>query len=41
MFAGPEGQSLDEMWPADVEEASGRPVVVGMASDRRAGPDRR
>lgn len=29
MFAGPEGQSLDEMWPADVEEALGRPIVVG------------
>jgi putative radical SAM enzyme (TIGR03279 family) len=33
MFAGPEGQSLDEMWPADVEQALGRPVVVGETSD--------
>jgi putative radical SAM enzyme (TIGR03279 family) len=29
MFGGPEGQSLDEMWPRDVEKALGRPVVVG------------
>jgi len=28
MFAGPEGQSLDGMWPADVQEALGRRVVV-------------
>jgi len=33
MFAGPEGQSLDEMWPTDVEEALGRPVVVGESPD--------
>ena len=33
MFAGPEGQSLDEMWPADVKQALGRPVVVGATSD--------
>lgn len=33
MFAGPEGQSLDEMWPADVEQALGRRVVVGATSD--------
>lgn len=40
MFAGPEGQSLDGMWPADVEEAVGRPVVVRTMSDgvgRRGG----
>lgn len=30
MFNGPEGQSVDDMWPADVEEALGRPVVVGL-----------
>ena len=29
MFGGPEGQSLDEMWPQEIEEALGRPVVVG------------
>jgi NifB/MoaA-like Fe-S oxidoreductase len=29
MFGGPEGQSLDEMWPQEVEEALGRRVVVG------------
>ncbi len=34
MFAGPEGQSLDEVWPADVEEALGQRVVVGTMSDR-------
>lgn len=28
MFGGPEGQSVDEAWPADVEEALGREVVV-------------
>lgn len=28
MFGGPEGQTLDEMWPEEVEEALGRPVVV-------------
>jgi NifB/MoaA-like Fe-S oxidoreductase len=32
MFDGPEGQSLDDMWPADVEEALGRKVVVGSLS---------
>lgn len=32
MFAGPEGQSLDEMWPTDVEKEMGRPVVVGEIS---------
>jgi putative radical SAM enzyme (TIGR03279 family) len=30
MFAGPEGQSLDEMWPKDVEQALGRRVVTGL-----------
>jgi NifB/MoaA-like Fe-S oxidoreductase len=29
MFGGPEGQSLDEMWPTDVEQALARPVIVG------------
>lgn len=29
MFGGPEGQSLDEMWPPEVAEALGRPVAVG------------
>jgi NifB/MoaA-like Fe-S oxidoreductase len=33
MFGGPKGQSLDEMWPGDVEQALGRPVVVGETSD--------
>jgi putative radical SAM enzyme (TIGR03279 family) len=28
MFGGPEGQSLDEMWPQDIEEALARPVLV-------------
>jgi len=28
MFGGPEGQSLDEMWPTDVEQALGRPVLT-------------
>jgi NifB/MoaA-like Fe-S oxidoreductase len=28
MFGGPEGQSLDEKWPQEVEEALGRKVVV-------------
>ncbi len=40
MFAGPEGQSLDEMWPGDVEQALGRPVSVGIASDRVDRPAR-
>jgi putative radical SAM enzyme (TIGR03279 family) len=30
MFAGPEGQSLDDMWPRDVAQALGRPVRVGV-----------
>jgi putative radical SAM enzyme (TIGR03279 family) len=29
MFGGPEGQSLDEMWPPAIGEALGRKVVVG------------
>jgi NifB/MoaA-like Fe-S oxidoreductase len=29
MFLGPEGQSLDEMWPEEIGEALDRPVVVG------------
>lgn len=33
MFAGPEGQSLDQMWPADVEQVLGRPVVIGATTD--------
>jgi NifB/MoaA-like Fe-S oxidoreductase len=28
MFGGPEGQSLDEMWPQEVGQALDRPVVV-------------
>jgi putative radical SAM enzyme (TIGR03279 family) len=28
MFAGPDGQSLDELWPRDVSQALGRPVQV-------------
>jgi len=31
MFSGPEGQSLDEMWPTDVEQALGRPVIAQLA----------
>jgi putative radical SAM enzyme (TIGR03279 family) len=30
MFGGPEGQSLDDVWPGDVARALGRPVRVGM-----------
>ncbi|MEE9616643.1 MAG: DUF512 domain-containing protein [Anaerolineae bacterium] len=37
MFGGPEGQSLDEMWPQEVGEALGREVVVGRLHDERAG----
>jgi putative radical SAM enzyme (TIGR03279 family) len=29
MFGGPEGQSLDEMWPQEVEQALGHKVIVG------------
>jgi NifB/MoaA-like Fe-S oxidoreductase len=32
MFGGPEGQTLDEMWPEGIEEALGRRVVVPGAS---------
>ena len=28
MFGGPEGQSLDEMWPQEIGEALGREVIV-------------
>ncbi len=28
MFGGPEGQSLDEMWPQEIEKALGREVIV-------------
>jgi putative radical SAM enzyme (TIGR03279 family) len=31
VFAGPDGQSLDDMWPREVAQALGRPVLVGMA----------
>jgi putative radical SAM enzyme (TIGR03279 family) len=31
MFGGPEGQSLDGMWPADVEQALDRPVITRAA----------
>jgi len=33
MFGGPEGQSLDEMWPQEVGEALDRPVVVGVGDN--------
>jgi NifB/MoaA-like Fe-S oxidoreductase len=29
MFGGPEGQSLDEMWPQEVEQALEHKVIVG------------
>ncbi len=29
MFGGPEGQSLDEMWPQEIEQALGQKVIVG------------
>ena len=29
MFGGPEGQSLDEMWPQEIGEALGREVMMG------------
>lgn len=32
MFGGPEGQSLDEMWPADVQDALDREVVLNTPS---------
>jgi putative radical SAM enzyme (TIGR03279 family) len=28
MFGGPDGQSLDEMWPSQIADALGRPVVA-------------
>jgi putative radical SAM enzyme (TIGR03279 family) len=31
MFSGPEGQSVDEMWPAGVEQALGRRVITSLA----------
>ncbi len=31
MFGGPKGQSLDEMWPTDVEQALERPVIAQLA----------
>ena len=33
MFGGPEGQSLDGLWPADVQEALGRTVIVPAIPD--------
>lgn len=38
MFGGPQGQSLDGMWPADVEQALGRPVDVGWPETSHRGP---
>ncbi len=29
MFGGPEGQSLDEMWPQEIGRVLGREIVVG------------
>ncbi len=34
MFGGPEGQSLDEMWPQEVGDALGRPVILGVGEGR-------
>jgi NifB/MoaA-like Fe-S oxidoreductase len=31
MFGGPEGQSLDGMWPDEVGQSLGRPVVKQMS----------
>jgi putative radical SAM enzyme (TIGR03279 family) len=31
MFGGPQGQSLDEMWPTDVEQALGQTVMTRVA----------
>jgi putative radical SAM enzyme (TIGR03279 family) len=36
MFGGPEGQSLDDLWPHDVAQALGRPVRVGVMPHRKA-----
>jgi hypothetical protein len=38
MFAGPDGQSLDDAWPRDVARALGRPVQVGIISRGSAFP---
>lgn len=38
LFGGPEGQSLDEMWPEDVADALDRPVFVGMTRESAADP---
>jgi putative radical SAM enzyme (TIGR03279 family) len=38
MFAGPEGQSLDDRWPREMAQALGRPVRVGMAPRGEAIP---
>jgi len=35
MFGGPDGQSLDGMWPADVSEALGRPVLLAHVRGER------
>jgi len=39
MFDGPEGQSLDGAWPADIAEALGRNVIA-RSGQRRADPGR-
>jgi putative radical SAM enzyme (TIGR03279 family) len=36
MFAGPDGESLDGMWPQDVARVLDRPVQVGMTQDAEA-----
>jgi putative radical SAM enzyme (TIGR03279 family) len=36
MFAGPEGQSLDDKWPRDVSQALGRPVRVEVTGQGEA-----
>lgn len=36
MFGGPEGQSLDEMWPQEVGQMVGREVVVGSGKRQAA-----
>ena len=33
MFGGPEGQSLDGMWPQEIEETLGRTIAVGRIPD--------
>jgi putative radical SAM enzyme (TIGR03279 family) len=37
MFAGPDGQSLDDMWPREVARALGRPVQVGINTHDEVG----